>query len=133
MHRFLLLSAVLLAGLMPAAAHAEDYVPGEVIVQLNPGADPDQFSADWSAKVTGKAVKGNIFRLHLPNGNSEKAFEKRIAKLMRKDERVAAAECNQYLVSNQGVVSNAAASSSSTTNYNAEQPVLQWTSTFNGT
>jgi subtilisin family serine protease len=76
-----------------ATAHADEpapFVPGEVVVRLTAGADPDVFAASVGTVVLDRIVSRNIVRLDVPAGVSEVDY----IDLIDDDARVLSAELN---------------------------------------
>src|SRR5262245_20164391 len=76
----------------PPPARAADYVPGEVIVQLRPGANINARAAALGLRVLDQSAFAPLYRLGLPLG----AVVDRVVGLLRLSPLVVAAEPNYY-------------------------------------
>jgi hypothetical protein len=62
---FAFLVGMVMCGLVPVA-HAADYLPDEVLVQLRPGTDINVFSRDHGLEVLARSPYTLSFRLRVP-------------------------------------------------------------------
>ncbi|MFL6213589.1 MAG: S8 family serine peptidase [Blastocatellia bacterium] len=84
-----LLSAVALAlvfffaaGLMPARAQSgslPEFIPGEVLVEIKPGASIDAVAARYEMRLKQRIYGTNFYRLGTPKNKKEAKFRKRLA------------------------------------------------------
>ncbi len=105
----------LLFGLLAwtSAARAADYLPGEVLVQVQPKTNIRQLLHDHHAQLIAHSAYTDTVRLSV---NPKQNLKTIIAK-MRKDVRVLSVEPNYVL---------------GAAEFNRQGPSMQWTSTFNG-
>ena len=85
--RTALLAAVLFVGLLvssgqPAYAQAgnREFVKGEIIVELKPGASIDALNARFGTQTLRRMYGTNFYRLGTPKGKKENKWRKRVAK-----------------------------------------------------
>lgn len=76
-----------------AQTSAQDFVKGEVIVEINPGASIEAINARFGTTTRQRIYGTNIYRLSTPKGKKEKKYRKKIAK----DDNVLSASLNPVL------------------------------------
>jgi len=59
---------------------AEDFIKGEVVVEIKPGASIDAINARYGTTTKQRIYGTNIYRLATPKGKKEKKYRKKIAK-----------------------------------------------------